>query len=677
MQHTIFISWSGDRARAAAAALERFLTGLNQRTWAPWTSSKIAAARPWPPALFEALNKAHFGILCVTAENLGSSWLLFEAGALAKSVRANSDQQPADDLLVCPLLIGPEIAIDDLPPPLVQFNAVLANRDGIVDLLRSLWKFVSDDEMPPDFVANHELAIDGLLVEFRKIERSFNRAERFVSSVSNIASYEDLELDFRSTLQTLPAPREMFIYNAEMNTLETPGIWKRILDPAQFSKVCLCLPPKAYRRLESKLRDRKEMFQLFKSSGDALEIKIAEPSDEFRHLGFAVMSSAGGRARKVAYLFPKEEPFSALVDEGSPCRYLTFIRTRLPDVVTRLENEIDRARMTHHGIAIDRILRFVEGSSLPVDQVRAEHQLEETLSRRILLEYPLSSAIVESHLEKRGKLDALPKSVSNRYVLWTGPWGFPAAQWKDVVDPINRSIADVAGVIHVDLRHNGNGYTFTQAELDLECALTRLERMNGDCQVVLCSTSVNGYIAAAVAARHPTVKGLMLISAAADLLEALDRFRGCDVSLFTRRVCFAQDGYRFGENRETTIQYFGKKVDWFHMLDLQVRGMRMCGSEYFVSNLEEIVMRGARVRLWHCATDQMTAGVEIEAAVDEVERRTGIQVPVFETAWRHDLTNQQFYADGVDLLASGAHSSLVTAIRDAFACATSGRTVPD
>jgi len=78
-------------------------------------------------ALGRELAESHFGIICLTAENLESPWILFEAGAVARSLEAR----------VVPLLFG--IKPSDLAGPLAQFQSVEANRAGIERLVGDLY----------------------------------------------------------------------------------------------------------------------------------------------------------------------------------------------------------------------------------------------------------------------------------------------------------------------------------------------------------------------------------------------------------------------------------------------------------------------------------------------------------------------------------------------------------
>jgi hypothetical protein len=92
------------------------------------SQSDIRPGERWNQGLNESLRTADFGIICVTRENLDQPWLLFEAGALARSVANPS---------VCPYLIDVEPR-DLLESPLSQFQAAKANAEGTRSLVRSI-----------------------------------------------------------------------------------------------------------------------------------------------------------------------------------------------------------------------------------------------------------------------------------------------------------------------------------------------------------------------------------------------------------------------------------------------------------------------------------------------------------------------------------------------------------
>jgi hypothetical protein len=124
----IFISWSREPSRTVAEALRDWLPDVIQ-TLDPWMSSMdIPAGARWNTEIAEALAPTKIGILCVTQENQQEPWVLFEAGALAKTVK---------DALVCPYLIQMHAA-DLKEGPLTQFQVKLADRKGTFELLSTI-----------------------------------------------------------------------------------------------------------------------------------------------------------------------------------------------------------------------------------------------------------------------------------------------------------------------------------------------------------------------------------------------------------------------------------------------------------------------------------------------------------------------------------------------------------
>lgn len=75
--------------------------------------------------------------MCVTPENRQSSWLHFEAGALAKHL---------DAAKVCPYLFG--MGLVDLERPLAEFQAVLADETGTLRLVQALNETLGNDALP-------------------------------------------------------------------------------------------------------------------------------------------------------------------------------------------------------------------------------------------------------------------------------------------------------------------------------------------------------------------------------------------------------------------------------------------------------------------------------------------------------------------------------------------------
>lgn len=123
----VFISWSGERSKALAQALRDWLP-LVLHYVEPWLSeADISAGERWASAIAAELETTNFGIVCVTPENVNSPWVLFETGALAKSMEGSR---------VIPLLFGLEFS--DITGPLAQFQAKKLGREGLSEVIPSI-----------------------------------------------------------------------------------------------------------------------------------------------------------------------------------------------------------------------------------------------------------------------------------------------------------------------------------------------------------------------------------------------------------------------------------------------------------------------------------------------------------------------------------------------------------
>jgi hypothetical protein len=135
----VFISWSGYVSGEVAKSLRSFLQDVNQQI-EPWLSTvDLAAGARWGDELATSLDRTNFGVICLTREALDSPWLMFEAGALSKSVA---------QARVCPYLIGLRPA--ELTGPLSQFQSKLADRSGTWDLLGAINQSAAAGKLPAD-----------------------------------------------------------------------------------------------------------------------------------------------------------------------------------------------------------------------------------------------------------------------------------------------------------------------------------------------------------------------------------------------------------------------------------------------------------------------------------------------------------------------------------------------
>ncbi len=126
----VFISWSGDTSKRIAEELGRWLP-LVVESPRLWLSSRdIPDGARWSRELFQSLERSQCGVLVLTPNNVNSTWMLFEAGALSKNL---------DEGRVIPFLCG--IKPSQLQGPLAHFQAVTSEESGVRSLVHSINSF--------------------------------------------------------------------------------------------------------------------------------------------------------------------------------------------------------------------------------------------------------------------------------------------------------------------------------------------------------------------------------------------------------------------------------------------------------------------------------------------------------------------------------------------------------
>lgn len=127
----VFLSWSGTRSRSVAIALKKWLEEQIFESLAAWMSDRdIAMGSLNHPSIEENLDRLDAAILVLTVANQSSPWVNYEAGALSRQFKANKR-------LVIPLLIDGE-SMDELRPPLNQFQGQTLTREGVHRILETL-----------------------------------------------------------------------------------------------------------------------------------------------------------------------------------------------------------------------------------------------------------------------------------------------------------------------------------------------------------------------------------------------------------------------------------------------------------------------------------------------------------------------------------------------------------
>ena len=134
----VFISWSGEESHAVAQVLRAQLPCISNAVKPFVSSEDIEKGSAWFQKVGSELEKSDFGILCLTANNQSSKWVLFEAGALAGRF---------SEARMAPLLINTTPAA--IKPPLSQFQLTdLNSRDDFLKLLTSINACLGENALP-------------------------------------------------------------------------------------------------------------------------------------------------------------------------------------------------------------------------------------------------------------------------------------------------------------------------------------------------------------------------------------------------------------------------------------------------------------------------------------------------------------------------------------------------
>lgn len=136
MSGNVFISWSGKASRAVAEALRDWLPSVIQAV-DPWLSSEdIEKGARWSSEISGRLKETRIGIICLAPGNLEAPWVLFEAGALSKTV---------EDAFVCPYLFHVDQA--EVKGPLAQFQLTKAEKEDTRKLLTTINRALGDSAL--------------------------------------------------------------------------------------------------------------------------------------------------------------------------------------------------------------------------------------------------------------------------------------------------------------------------------------------------------------------------------------------------------------------------------------------------------------------------------------------------------------------------------------------------
>ena len=140
----IFLSWSGKESGDVAAILKSWLPKVIQAIEPYMSNTDILKGEMWLPAIMKELEVAKFGIVCITRDNISAPWVLFEAGAIAITLRREQAR-------VSTLMLGDLKPADIKDSPLSIFQSTsLNNKSDMLNLLKTINGVLESGGLPEE-----------------------------------------------------------------------------------------------------------------------------------------------------------------------------------------------------------------------------------------------------------------------------------------------------------------------------------------------------------------------------------------------------------------------------------------------------------------------------------------------------------------------------------------------
>jgi|CXWL01.1.fsa_nt_gi hypothetical protein len=211
----LFLSWSGSQSHAIAKEFRGWIPMILQHVDPYISSSDINKGSRWATDIAGELEASHFGIIFITPDNTEAPWVMFEAGALTKSVTKSA---------VVPMLF--DVAPADLrDSPLLQFQMAQFSKDEIRKLVDSINAASGDraledvtlsplfEKLWPDLSDKVEKAVSKSKKTAAKAKEPSAEQEQDILR----ASVEEALVNTRNILKTMAGYEQMLVERAGTN----------------------------------------------------------------------------------------------------------------------------------------------------------------------------------------------------------------------------------------------------------------------------------------------------------------------------------------------------------------------------------------------------------------------------------------------------------------------------
>jgi len=197
MPTKVFVSWSGDLSRKLGDALRNWLPSSLQYVKPYFSPEDIEKGTKWSTEIAKELETSNVGVICLTQENTEKPWILFEAGALSKSI---------DKSRVCTLLFNVEPT--DVKGPLTIFQSTRFIRDDFKRLIVTINNTAGDAKLETSVLDSvFEMWWPKLEAQVAEIIRSHDKGARKERRSERDILEEVLELTRMNASRVARGPR--------------------------------------------------------------------------------------------------------------------------------------------------------------------------------------------------------------------------------------------------------------------------------------------------------------------------------------------------------------------------------------------------------------------------------------------------------------------------------------
>jgi len=254
----VFISWSGPLSHKLAEALRNWLPSALQFVKPYFSPEDIEKGAKWNSEISKELESSNIGIICLTRDNTEKPWILFEAGALSKSLEKGR---------VCTLLF--DVDTSDVKGPLTSFQGTRFQREDFKRLVSVINAAGGESRLEPAVLdgvfdmwwPKLEAEIAAILKAGDKVEKKDRRSERDILEelleLSRMNSSRSMRprLPERAFAEIIDALEELqFVLEHEQGSIGLQ-IFKRIDRPLRH----ICMEggmPELYERFHARVLAR-------------------------------------------------------------------------------------------------------------------------------------------------------------------------------------------------------------------------------------------------------------------------------------------------------------------------------------------------------------------------------------------------------------------------------------